>query len=374
MKKLLIAFLSLTVQFSIAQDLKQVDELINNYQFERALLELSKISDTTDVHVPLQRGYCYSRLGDSKNAILFYNKALKLDSTNRGALIQLGQLYSRNNRISEAKTCYERLIYIDSTSSYYFKQYGNLAASINDIPLAIELYTQTLQLNPNDFETYASLGNILLDLDEFPKLDTLVAKGLMRDSLQTSLLLLKAKSQMGQQLYKRAIATVGKLIARNDTLPAYARLLGISYFQLDQHKKVIQCMNFLLNADQKNDWIFYYLGVAYRELNDLPRSIEFMNKAIEGGITDNIGVYYTQLARAYEDKKDFKNAIRYYHAAYEKSPKSNILLYHLARNYDVYYKDKSTAIAYYRQYLASSDTIRLAKEYSRHRLNTLGDN
>jgi len=38
MKKLLIAFLSLTVQFSIAQDLKQVDDLINNYQFERALL------------------------------------------------------------------------------------------------------------------------------------------------------------------------------------------------------------------------------------------------------------------------------------------------------------------------------------------------
>jgi tetratricopeptide (TPR) repeat protein len=97
-----------------------------------------------------------------------------------------------------------------------------------------------------------------------------------------------------------------------------------------------------------------------------------MNKAIDEGITENIGTYYTQLARAYEDKKDYKNAIHYYHAAYEKS-KSKILLYHLARNYDVYYKDKSTAMAYYRQYLASNDTIRIAKEYSRHRLNTLSD-
>jgi len=373
MKRLLIAFLTMTFHFSISQDLKQVDELVNNYQFEKALTMLANIADTTDVRVPLQRGYCYYRLGNFKNAIQFYNEALRLDSTNRSALIQLGQLYSRSNRFNEAKMCYERLILIDSTSSYYFKQYAALATSVNDIPLAIDLYCQILLLNPNDIESYSLLGNIFLDTEEYLRLDTLIANGLKQDSIQSSLLLLKAKSQMGQQQYKRAVATVGKLIAKNDTLPAYARLLGISYFQLDQYKKVIQCMNYLLSADQKHDWIYYYLGVSYRELNDLPRSIEYMNKAIDEGITENISTYYSQLARAYEDKKDFKNAIHYYHAAYEKS-KSKILLYHLARNYDVYYKDKSTAIAYYRQYLASDDTIRIAKEYTRHRLNTLSDN
>ncbi len=373
MKKLIFVFLFVAAHFSNAQDFKQVDELISNYQFEKALTVLATSNDTTDVRVPLQRGFCYFRLGNFKNAIQFYNKALQLDSTNRTALIQLGQLYSRNNRFSEAKMCYERLILMDSTSSYYFKQYAALSTSVNDIPLAIELYNQTLLLNPNDLEAYSLLGNILLDTEEYGKLDSLILSGLKQDSLYSPLLLLKAKSQMGQQQYQQAVATVGALIAKNDTLPTYARLLGISYFQLDQFKKVIQCMNYLLKADQKNDWIYYYLGVSYRELNDLPRSIESMNKAIDEGITENIGTYYTQLARAYEDKKDFKNAIHYYHAAYEKS-KSKILLYHLARNYDVYYKDKSTALTYYKQYLASNDTIRIAKEYSRHRINALSDN
>jgi tetratricopeptide (TPR) repeat protein len=372
MKNLVLLFLIAPFHFCNAQDLKQVEDLVNSYQFEKALTILSNPSDTSDARIPLQRGYCYYRLGNFKNAIQCYQQALQRDSTNRIALIQLGQLYSRNNRFSEAKMCYERLIVIDSTSSYYFKQYGSLATTVNDIPLAIDLYSRTLSLNPNDLETYSLLGNILLDTEEYTRLDSLLTRGLQLDSLQSPLLLLKAKSQMGQQHYRGAIATVGKLISRNDTLPAYARLLGISYFQLDQYKKVIQCMNYLLNADQKNDWIYYYLGVSYRELNDLPRSIDYMNKAIDEGITENIGTYYSQLARAYEDKKDFKNAIHYYHAAYEKS-KSKILLYHLARNYDVYYKDKSTAIAYYRQYLASDDTIRIAKEYSRHRLNTLSD-
>jgi tetratricopeptide (TPR) repeat protein len=373
MKNLILILLLLVLRFSTAQDLSQTQDLINNYQFEKALAILTSALDSTDVRIPLQRGYCYYRLGNFKYAIQSYYKALQLDSVNRTALFQLGQLYSRNNRFSEAKMCYERLIRIDSTSSYYFKQYASLATTVSDVPLAIDLFHRTLTLNPNDLEAYSLLGNILLDTEQFSALDSLLSRGLSIDSLQSSLLLLKAKSQMGQQQYKRAVATVGKLMTKNDTIPSYARLLGISYFQLSEYKKVIQCMNFLLNADQKNDWIYYYLGVSYRELNDLPRSIENMNKAIEEGITDNIGAYYSQLAKAYEDKKDYKNAIHFYHAAYEKS-KSKILLYHLARNYDVYYKDKSTAIAYYRQYLASSDTIRIAKEYSRHRLNALEDN
>jgi hypothetical protein len=95
-----------------------------------------------------------------------------------------------------------------------------------------------------------------------------------------------------------------------------------------------------------------------------------MSRAIESGISENIEVYYSQLARTYEEAKDYKNAIHYYQAAYEKS-KTKILLYDLARNYDVYFKDKSTAIAYYKRYLASDDTIKLAREYAKRRLDML---
>src|SRR5258706_12280622 len=186
MKKLTLAFLFASPYFCHAQDFKQIDELISNYQFEKALAVLATSSDTTDVRVPLQRGYCYYRLGNFKNAIQCYSKALQLDSINRTALIQLGQLYARHNRFSEAKMCYERLILMDSTSSYYFKQYAALATSVNDIPLAIELYTQTLLLNPNDLEAYSLFGNILLDAEDYGKLDSLMVKGLGQDSLYSA--------------------------------------------------------------------------------------------------------------------------------------------------------------------------------------------
>jgi tetratricopeptide (TPR) repeat protein len=129
-------------------------------------------------------------------------------------------------------------------------------------------------------------------------------------------------------------------------------------------------MEYLLGKQIKADWIYYFLGTAYQQVGDPLKAIEYLNLAVEEGISDNIGTYYTQLASAYEEARDFKNAIRNYKAAYETT-KTDILLYHLARNYDVYYKDKTQAQIYYRKYLDSGDTIRLAQEYSRQRLNTL---
>jgi tetratricopeptide (TPR) repeat protein len=159
-------------------------------------------------------------------------------------------------------------------------------------------------------------------------------------------------------------------MAKGDTIPAYARLLGISYFQLERYDKVLPLMKYLLDRDMKADWIYYYIGSSYQQLQQPDSAITYINKAIEAGISENISNYYTQLASSYEDKKDYKSAIKYYKAAYESS-KADILLYHLARNYDVYYKDKSQAIAYYKRYLNSDDTIKIAKEYTKYRLDEL---
>ncbi len=370
MKRILTLLLVTFTLSAQGQELTEANELIENFQFEKALTVLSQLNDSSNIHIPLQSGYCYSRLGNYKSAIESYKRVLQFDSANRIALSQLGQIYSRNNQYTMAEDCYKKLIRIDSLNSYYFKQYASLAASANIDSLANVLYSKTLSLNPRDIESYSSLGNILLESEDYHQLDSIVIRALKVDSLQSSILLLKAKSELAQHKYKKVIATVNKLLEHNDTQPVYVRLLGISYFQTNDYEKVVQCMNYLLLTGVKSDWVYYYLGASYRELNDLPKSIEAMSEAIDAGISDNIGIYYQQLAKAYEENKDYKNAIHYYQAAYEKS-KTKILLYHLARSYDIYFKDKSTAIAYYKKYLASDDTIKLAREYSKRRLDSL---
>jgi tetratricopeptide (TPR) repeat protein len=356
---------------STAEILKEADWTIHNYQFERALVLLNQIDDSLNTEVLQKKGYCYSRLGNYHEAIGAYQQIVKLDSTNTNAANQLGQLFSRTGQIDLALRFYQKLIDADSTNSFYYKQYASLVSQTGDIVTAMAYYLKTIELNPRDVEAYTELANLLLDADLFSTADSILTKA-VTTMPHPQLQLLLAKAQFGEEKYQLVIDNVNGMLSRRDTTATMARLLGISYFQLHQYNEVVQCMNYLLAAGAQGEWIYYYLGASYDQLKKFDKAIMFVQKAIDMGISDNIDTYYTQLAVSYENTNDFKNAIHYYKAAYETS-KSDILLYHLARNYDQMYKDKSSAIAFYKRYLNSDDTIKVTRQYSEKRVQELAD-
>lgn len=350
--------------------LADIDRLISRYQYQDALAALNNV-DSTSVEVLRRSGNCYFHMGDYGDAIRQFEKILEIDSMNIHGLFQLGQLYSRTMQYKEAYGCYQKLIARDSTNGVYYKQYAVVASQANDPLVALSNFYKAVSLNAHDVEAYFLFGNMLLDMEQYPVADSILTAALTINQ-STQLKLLLAKAQMGEEKYEEALATTTQLLMKGDTLPAYARIMGISYFQLDEYDKVIPWMNILVDNGMTAEWINYYLGVSYQQLNKPDSAIIYLNKAIEEGISENISNYYTQLAVSYEDKKDYKSAIKYYKAAYESSRK-DILLYHLGRNYDVYYRDKKQAITYFKRYLNSEDTIKVAKEYTRRRLRQLGD-
>jgi tetratricopeptide (TPR) repeat protein len=375
MKTVLTAVVVLSVSCALAQEysrqelLQKADTFIKDYQFNKALDLMNESADTPDVQLLQRKGWCYSKVGDYPRAIEAYERIRSADSLNVEGLFQLGQLYSVSDQYAESMACYRKLIQLDSTNAYYFRQYASVAVKSADVIAAIGAYLRAVALNPRDAESYAQLAGIFLDADQYSMADSMLTSVLSRlENKRLTVLLARAK--MGEKKYQEVIENIEPLLALRDTTATYAQLLGISYFQLEEYAKVIPCMQFLVGKNVEADWVYYYLGVAYQQVHDPVNAITFLNMAVEKGISENIGSYYTQLAMAYEDAKDFKNAIRSYKAAYETS-KADILLYHLARNYDVYYKDPRQAQLYYKKYLDSDDTIRLAKEYSQYRLDVL---
>jgi tetratricopeptide (TPR) repeat protein len=349
--------------------LQRADDLIRDYQFSQALTLMDKAEDSLNVTLLQRKGLCYSKLGDYGNAIIVYEHIRRTDSLHREALYQLGQLYSLTDEYDKAMSFFQTLIDVDSTNSFYFKQYASVAVKAEDLIAGIAGYLQVVTLNPHDIEAYAQLSKILLDAKQYDFVDSMLFT-VLSTTENRQLRWLQVRANLGQEDYEAVVENTEKLISTGDTTVSYARVIGISYFQLDQHSKVIPFMELLLKNGIKADWIFYYLGVSYQQVNEPLKGIHFLNMAIEEGISNNIVTYYTQLGMAYEEVKDFKNAIRTYKAAYQHS-KADILLYHLARNYDVYYKDKTQAQVYYKKYLDSDDTLKIAKNYSRHRLDIL---
>lgn len=358
-------------KFPVTDIIQQADVLMKNYQFNDALVLLSEADDSLQLDLLQRRGWCYSKLGNYSGAIASYEKIRESDSLNREALYQLGQLYSVSDLYPQAMFCFQKLIDLDSTNSFYFKQYAAVAVKAEDIIRGIAGYLQAVRLNPRDLEAYAHLADIMLDAEQYHFVDSMLSN-VLATTENKRLRLLQARANLGEEKYDAVVQNIERLLTGGDTTATYARLLGISYFQLEKYSKVIACMEFLIRKGVKADWMFYYLGVSYQQLNDPLKGIQFLNLAIEESISDNLGTYYTQLGMAYEEVKDFKNAIRTYKAAYEQSG-ADILLYHLARNYDVYYKDKRQAQIYYKKYLDSDDTIKIAKKYSEYRLQILSD-
>lgn len=349
--------------------IQDADVLIQNYQFNNALLLMDKAEDSLHTGLLQRKGWCYAKLGNYSEAIAAYQTVTETDTLNREALYQLGQLYSISDQYPQAMACYRKLITQDSANSFYYRQYAAVAVKAEDLGNGISGYLQAIHLNPRDMEAYAQLATILIEAEQYHFVDSMLSE-VLAVSENNQLRLLLARANLGGENYESLIENVNMILSNRDTTATYARLLGIGYFQLEQYPKVIPCMEFLIEQGVKADWVYYYLGTAYQQLNEPLKGVEFLNLAIEEGISDNIGTYYTQLAMAYEELKDFKNAIRNYRAAYERS-KTDILLYHLARNYDVYYKDKQQAQVYYKKYLNSDDTIKMAKQYSQHRLEVL---
>jgi tetratricopeptide (TPR) repeat protein len=113
------------------------------------------------------------------------------------------------------------------------------------------------------------------------------------------------------------------------------------------------------------------MGVAARAHGKIPSSVTWFRLAIDKSVSGNITTYYAQLAESCEDLGDYQGAIKAYRAAYNFS-KDGIWLYQLARTYDIYYKDKSVALTYYEKYLESDDTISVARDYARNRLQDMG--
>lgn len=88
-------------------------------------------------------------------------------------------------------------------------------------------------------------------------------------------------------------------------------------------------------------------------------------------ISLNLKIYYSELAESFEQLGNYGEAIRALRFGYNYS-KDDIFLYKLARNYDIYYKDKTTALLHYQKYLESKDTNKRIKELARKRMQEMG--
>jgi tetratricopeptide (TPR) repeat protein len=128
----------------------------------------------------------------------------------------------------------------------------------------------------------------------------------------------------------------------------------VAYLKIDSVDKAIEHLRAIIEREKDSEHTHHYLGLAYLEKEELDSSALHLEKAAEMGISEKMAIYYADLAKVKQMQYQYKEAIQHYEEAYAHSDNPEHL-FHLARNCDLYYKDKRIANKYYQRYLATGN-------------------
>lgn len=106
--------------------LNNIYQLIENKQFEQAILELNQ-ADQDDADVANLLGYSNRKLENYEVALKYYQHALSIDPEHKGANEYLGELYLETGEIDKAK---QRLVILDDACFFPCSEYTTLKNSI----------------------------------------------------------------------------------------------------------------------------------------------------------------------------------------------------------------------------------------------------
>ena len=171
-------------------------------------------------------------------------------------------------------------------------------------------------------------------------------------------------------MYDSTAVVMHSLIGKIDFTNYYNRIMGNSLLQIDSTDKAIWYLEKSLVDESNPEFAHYYLANAYEIKKDFETSIFHYEEAILAGTSNGLHTYHRNLARILKESNQLKEAIENYKWAikYRSDP---LLLLYLAQASDDYYKDKSIAINFYRQYMRSSDENAEYKKYAKDRVQYL---
>jgi len=368
---LLLCFISLSFLWGQENSNDSALFYYQNFEFQKAISILESSGAKMESNEIYLLGKAYQKTGQLEKAKKAYFIASQKDSNNIALRNELAKSYYQNKQYDSALLCFNHLLSIQKNNGYYWKQIGKIHTATNNYFEAISAYKSAINLNSNDLESSIELVKLLMKIELYDTAYESIITAIESYPANRTLLKLQLKLDYSMGKNKELIAVAEKLFQLEDSSILTQKLLGITHYHEKNYEDAIHFLENVLEVDTKSETLHYYLGLSYRENGNQKLAADYLEKAIDLGVSDNLGTYYTQLAVSYEEGQNFKKSIHAYKIAY-KSTKNKILLYHLARNYDLFYKDKSIAIKYYEKYLASNDSANDNYfDYTKYRIQEL---
>ncbi len=290
--------------------LKQLDDLMNNEKYKKALEDNRLITDNAlaelerlrleleqekdkNAQAQLQKDYIteseklsaaeWNEKGseayfnsDYPLAITYLKKSVEIDPSNANVWFTLALANKINKDFGQSIICLNTMLELDSLSTDALVALGEVYQESGDIEKAMQYYNKTLEINPNNMLAYINLSMAYEKLEDFDN----------------------------------AIASYKRMLEFDDEPSYEVGRLGEIYYNLKDYPNSIIYYRMAAEIDTTYYWLWMSLGDAcYNNAEYLP-AVEAYKKALalqpdDTGILNSIG-------KAYYDLGDYGNCNKYY--------------------------------------------------------------
>jgi tetratricopeptide (TPR) repeat protein len=371
----------LTSTASFAQQSYKIDDalLLDYYQTQRfgeAADYLKKVNTEpiTSVKVLGQLAYTTNMAGQLADAERYYQRIYDIDSTNTAVLYSLGSLNLRRGNTQKAELYYKRIIARDTTNFMVYKQLATISYGKSDFAASINYLQKANHLNPAEPDVASDLSDMYVNLKFTDKAEKVLSQAIAADPENIVLIKSLMNLQYKQKKWLETITSGLKIVDNGDHSGFVLTKLGVAYYNTKNYECALDAF-LSIDGIAQNETSFYYTALTYKAIKDQRMAINYLQKAIDAGISPNTGAYYGEVADSNEKLFRYKKAI----IAYQKSLEFNqspMVYYALANVYDTNLKDKKGAAKYYKKYLALKPPGEKQKnyvDYAKSRITALGN-
>ena len=400
MKQLILFLLLGTCNTLFAQHTKLIQEAMNNYDYEKAIMLIDKEQPTTELL--FQKGKALKSLGRNAEALHTFRQIIAGDSLNQRAFIEAAECCKQSAKYQDALKYYQKAIDIHPDNKYVRIQYISLLCNLQQYEEAfgessvlaetdssaviLHLQAQSLEGRtgfldaalgcyhviqdkyPDDYLAAAKLGQIYNAMQFYEYAIEATEKYREADTTNVVVNRQNAQAYCLSGDYPMAIKRYEYLVGQRDSSFHTYYYLGISYYATEKFYEAHDMLEIARKYDPENVNLLYYLGRACAKTSWKKQGFEYLETAIDLSLPKDSAM--TRLYKGLRDccrlGREPAKAIQAAKDQYKYDKTNHKLLYDIAIDY-LFMKDNKNATHYLEAFLKTrpKDTKETAIEINK---------
>ena len=400
MKQLILFLLLGTCNTLFAQHTKLIQEAMNNYDYEKAIMLIDKEQPTTELL--FQKGKALKSLGRNAEALHTFRQIIAGDSLNQRAFIEAAECCKQSAKYQDALKYYQKAIDIHPDNKYVRIQYISLLCNLQQYEEAfgessvlaetdssaviLHLQAQSLEGRtgfldaalgcyhviqdkyPDDYLAAAKLGQIYNAMQFYEYAIEATEKYREADTTNVVVNRQNAQAYCLSGDYPMAIKRYEYLVGQRDSSFHTYYYLGVSYYATEKFYEAHDMLEIARKYDPENVNLLYYLGRACAQPSWKKQGIEYLETAIDLSLPKDSAM--TRLYKGLRDccrlGREPAKAIQAAKDQYKYDKTNHKLLYDIAIDY-LFMKDNKNATHYLEAFLKTrpKDTKETAIEINK---------